>query len=116
MREDEVAHLYWNNVLWQGNEIEVKDKPEWGFHPKTYETRNIKIHTYLLQVLKEHYALRKDNSLIFPNAINSPEGHFLDSLQRIAYRAGIICGVCRNCTHGRRMCKVRGRYCGACGL
>jgi integrase/recombinase XerD len=116
MREDEVAHLYWNNVLWQGNEIEVKDKPEWGFHPKTYETRNIKIHAYLLGVLNEHYALRKDNGLIFPNAINNPEGHFLDSLQRIAYRAGVVCGVCHNCTHGRKRCKVKGRYCQAFGL
>jgi DNA polymerase family A len=30
MREDEVAHLFWTNVLWHANEIEVKDKPEWG--------------------------------------------------------------------------------------
>jgi integrase len=74
MREDEVAHLYWNNVLWQGNEIEVKDKLEWGFHPKTYETRNIKIHAYLLGVLKEHYVLRKNNGLIFPNEIQIPKG------------------------------------------
>lgn len=116
MREDEVAHLYWTNVLWHGNEIEVKDKPEWGFHPKTYETRNIKIHPYLLGVLKEHYALRKDNGLIFPNAIDNPEGHFLDSLQRIAYRAGIGCGVCHNCVHGRKSNKKKGRYCQAFGL
>jgi hypothetical protein len=116
MREDEVAHLYWNNVLWQGNEIEVKDKPEWGFHPKTYETRNIKIHAYLLAVLKEHYALRKDNGLIFPNAIANPEGHFLDSLQRIAWRAGIVCGVCHNCMNGRKGNEKKGRYCQAFGL
>ncbi len=116
MREDEVAHLYWSNVLWHANEIEVKDKPEWGFHPKTYETRNVRIHPHLLGVLKEHYAPRKNNGLIFPNAIENPEGHFLDALQKIAYRAGITCGVCRNCTHGRKGCKVKGRYCQAFGL
>jgi integrase len=116
MREDEVAHLFWTNVLWHANEIEVKDKPEWGFHPKTYETRNVKIHSHLLGVLKEHYASRKNNGLIFPNAIENPEGHFLDALQKIAYRAGIACGVCRNCAHGRKRSKVKGRYCQAFGL
>ena len=116
MREDEIAHLYWTNVLWHANEIEVKDKPEWGFHPKTYETRNVRIHPHLLRVLKEHQAWRKDNGLIFPNAIQNPEGHFLDALQKIAYRAGITCGVCRNCTHGRKSCRAKGRYCQAFGL
>jgi hypothetical protein len=48
MSEDKVAQLYRTNVLWQANEIEVKDKPEWGFHPKTYETRNVRIHPHLL--------------------------------------------------------------------
>ena len=43
--------------------------------------------------------------MIFTNQFNRPDGHFLDAVQKIAYRAKIMCGECSNCReHKGRNC------------
>ena len=57
------------------------------------------------------YQHRKDNGLILPNNEGRPEGHFLDALQKVAYRAGITSGICNSCkTRKGRNCKAFGLH------
>jgi len=107
MREAEVSHLYWSNVNWEAEEIEVKEKPEWDWTSKSSVDRMVEAPPQLMEVLREAYAGRGTSKLIFPNQLNHPEGHFLDAVQKIAYRAKITCGECPNCMeHKGRNCHV----------
>jgi integrase len=107
MREAEVSHLYWTDVRWEASEIRVREKPEWQWTTKTYQDRDIEAPQQLMEILREAFEVRDTNSkLIFPNVFGRPEGHFLDALQKIAYRAKITCGECRNCRqHKGRNCQ-----------
>jgi len=112
MREAEVSHLYWTDVRWEGSEIRVREKPEWKWATKTYQDRDIEAPQQLMEILSEAFQVRDPNSkLIFPNLFGRPEGHFLDSLQKIAYRAKITCGECPNCvSHKGRNCHEFGLH------
>jgi integrase len=102
MREAEVSHLYWTDVRWEASEIRVREKPEWQWTTKTYQDRDIEAPQQLMEILTEAFQVRDLNSkLIFPNVFGRPEGHFLDSLQKIAYRAKVNCGECRNLGQAR---------------
>jgi integrase/recombinase XerD len=110
MREQEVSHLYWRDINWGEQDISVTAKPELEWTTKAYEERTIEAPVQLMELLRDAYQHREDNGLIFSNKEGRPEGHFLDSLQKVAYRTGITCGVCSNC-------KTRkGRNCHAFGL
>jgi len=110
MREAEVSHLYWSNVNWEAEEIEVKEKPEWDWTSKSSVDRMVEAPPQLMEVLREAYDGRGTSKLIFPNQLNHPEGHFLDAVQKIAYRAKITCGECPNCM------EHKGRNCHEFGL
>jgi integrase/recombinase XerD len=97
MREQEVSHLYWRDVNWEERDISVTAKPELEWTTKTYEERTVEAPEQLMDLLRDAYQHREDNGLIFPNKQGKPEGHFLDALQKVAYRAGITCGICSNC-------------------
>jgi integrase len=97
MREAEVFHLYWSKVNWEAEEIEVKEKPEWDWTSKSSVVRIIEAPPQLMALLREAYRVRGTSKLIFPNQLNHPEGHFLDAIQKIAYRAKITCGERPNC-------------------
>jgi integrase len=109
MREGEVAHLYWSDIRWNEQEIRVREKAVLDWTSKTSEDRIIEAPAQLMEVLEEAYKIRT-SSLVLPNHLGRPEGHFLKKLQRIAFRAGITCGECPNCV-GRR-----GRNCHEFGL
>jgi integrase/recombinase XerD len=112
VREAEASHLYWTDVRWEVSEIRVREKPDWQWTTKTFQDRDIEAPLQLMEVLREAYQLRDPNvRLIFPNALGRPEGHFLDSLQKIAYRAKITCGECPNCIdHKGRNCHEFGLH------
>jgi integrase/recombinase XerD len=112
MREAEVSHLYWTDVRWEVAEIRVREKSEWKWTTKTYQDRDIEAPQQLMEILRDAFQVRDSNSkLIFPNVFGRPEGHFLDSLQKIALRAKIICGECPNCRdHKGRNCHEFGLH------
>jgi len=111
MREQEVSHLYWRDVNWEERDISVTAKPELEWTTKTYEERTVEAPEQLMDLLRDAYQHREDNGLIFPNKQGKPEGHFLDALQKVAYRAGITCGICSNCkTRKGRNCKAFGLH------
>jgi integrase len=118
-REEEVSHLTWKDVRWEENEILVREKPEFEWTTKTFQDREVVVHDALIEILREAYEVTNDptryhaegwtffgkSKLIFPNINGKPEGHFLSKIQRIAYRAGVVCGDCENCLdHKGRNC------------
>ncbi len=101
-REQEVTYCTWANIDFQGKVVSVRSKPEMRFRAKDKEERSVPIPDSLVHSL----ALRKRQAgslLVFPGKGNKPNGHFLRTLQKLAYRAGLNCGECttksgRTCT------------------
>lgn len=52
-REQEVMHLFWEDVKFSLNMIQVKAKPELGFYPKRWEDRQVPAHKRLMSLLKK---------------------------------------------------------------
>jgi integrase len=93
LREQEVMYATWRNVDFKGKVIAVRSKPEMGFRIKDKEERSVPVPDSLIQALIER---RKQSSsiLIFPGKGGRPNGHFLRTLQKLAFRAGLNCGEC----------------------
>jgi integrase/recombinase XerD len=111
-RDQEVMYGTWKNVDFKGKVITVRSKPELGFRPKDKEERSVPVPDALIDRL----AIRRRASastFVFPGKNGKPEGHFLRTLQRLAYRAGLNCGECRN--KKGHSCRNRAT-CGAWGL
>ena len=54
------------------------------------------IPAWLVDALKQLRQIDGDSSLLFPNQLGQPEGHFLSKLKTQALRAGLNCGHCVN--------------------
>ena len=92
-REQEVMFCSWRNVDFNGKVIAVKSKPELGFRPKDKQERSVPVPDSLIASLKARK--RKSTSMfVFPGPSGSPDGHFLRTLQKLAFRAGLNCGEC----------------------
>ncbi len=77
--------------------IRITAKPQWGWKPKDCEERCVPISEWLAETLTTLKSKRR-NSLLFPNQLDQPEGHFLAKLKTLALRAGLNCGHCTNKT------------------
>jgi integrase/recombinase XerD len=94
-RDQEVMYCTWKNVDFNGKVIMVRSKPELGFRPKDKEERSVPVPDALIDRL----ALRRRASactFVFPGKNGKPDGHLLRTLQRLAHRAGLNCGECKN--------------------
>jgi integrase/recombinase XerD len=112
-RDQEVMYGTWKNVDFKGKVITVRSKPELGFRPKDKEERSVPVPDALIDRL----AIRRRASastFVFPGKNGKPDGHFLRTLQRLAYRAGLNCGECRNkkghSCRNRATCGAWGRH------
>jgi integrase/recombinase XerD len=56
----------------------------------------VPIPAWLVDALKQMEQNAGDSSLLFPNRLSHPEGHFLGKLKALALRAGLNCGHCVN--------------------
>jgi integrase/recombinase XerD len=86
-RQQEVMYCTWANVDQKSRVVSVWSKPEMGFRVKDKEDRSVPAPDSLIASLAE----RKKSStsiLIFPGKSGSPDGHFLGTLQRLAFRTG----------------------------
>jgi integrase/recombinase XerD len=94
MREREVACAQYSDINYTSRTktIRVADKPSFGFHPKDSEERVIPIPDSLAKTIADRRQTAA-GKLIFPNAQNKPDGHFLKKLQRVATSAGLDCKV-----------------------
>ncbi|HET8924799.1 MAG TPA: tyrosine-type recombinase/integrase [Candidatus Acidoferrum sp.] len=94
-REQEVAYMTWNDVDLEQKIVRVTAKPHWNWKPKDSEERSVPVPEWLVNKLTRLKS-RSLNSLLFPNQLGRPEGHFLAKLKSLALRAGLNCGHCVN--------------------
>ncbi len=88
-REQEVVHLFWNDIHFTLNTVRVTAKPDLGFSPKRWEEREVPVPKQLIELLNVHP--RKDGSrFVFPSPRGNRELHMLDKCKAIAERAKLI--------------------------
>lgn len=104
-REQEMSVAEWQDIDWTRAKYYVHPKTwvnyngkEKKFTPKTHETRYIPLTRELLSMLKDRKADRKNpassSRWIFPNENGEPDGHHLRKFKKLAYKAGLNCGLC----------------------
>jgi len=94
-REQEVAYMTWSDVDLDQKLVRITAKPQWNWKPKDCEERYVPIPEWLIDTLRE-LNVNSGSSLVFPNQLDQPEGHFLAKLKTLALRAGLNCGHCTN--------------------
>jgi len=100
MRDAEVRHTCWSDIS-SRQFARVKSKPEWHFTPKNWEEREVPIPDKLMQSLREYRSwVGAGSRLLFPATVGQPDRHFLRTLKRIAWTAGLNCQSC-NTNKGR---------------
>jgi len=85
-REQEVVHLFWDDVNFTLNTARVTAKPDLGFTPKRWEEREVPVPRPLTDRLKAHPA-RNGCRFVFPSPRGNRELHMLDKCKEIAKRA-----------------------------
>jgi integrase/recombinase XerD len=107
MRDAEVRHTCWTDVS-PRQCVRVKSKPEWHFTPKNWEEREVPTPDKLVESLRKYReAIGSGSQLLFPAPWGQPDRHFLRTLKRIAWTAGLNCGACKT---DKGHCR-RGPYC-----
>jgi integrase len=87
----EAMSLQWRDIDFQHQTVRVKSKPLRAFIPKAYEEREIPLEQSLgaaLLLCKTRRSAKPDD-LVFPTKSQRANGKMLQSLKRIAKRAGM---------------------------
>ncbi len=85
-REQEVVHLFWEDISFTLNTVRVTAKPDLGFSPKRWEEREVPVPQGLTRLLKA-LPVRKNGRFVFPSPRGNRELHMLDKCKEIAERA-----------------------------
>ncbi len=93
-REKEVTFAAWQDIDFARGIYHVRRKPDVGFTPKKHESRDVKMPTELVEMLRERKKHAKHPRWIFVNVEGRPDNHFLRKFKRIALRAKVNCGNC----------------------
>lgn len=116
-RNREVATLTRESIYPHTSRLGVKARLQYGFKPKNYECREVRIPEPLMKELVLHIKEVKGN-LVFPTKPHpkrpnyggdKPDAHHLELCKEIAYRAGLNCGHCASAS-GKKRC-AKGPYC-----
>lgn len=115
LRDQEVAHLEWLDIDFREGILRVRSKPEYGFRVKDTEERDIPIPSDLMNEMKAAKGCAEGKLVV--GAGIKPDRHLLRNLKRLAWRAGLNCGVCDGCLGALHECrewtlhKFRRTYC-----
>jgi integrase len=93
-REKEVTYAAWPDIDFARGLYHIRRKPDVGFTPKKHESRDVKMPTELIELLRERKKHAPHSRWIFVNDEGRPDNHFLRKFKRIALRAGANCGNC----------------------
>jgi integrase/recombinase XerD len=93
-REKEVTYAGWQDIDFARGIYHIRRKPDVGFTPKKHESRDVKMPTDLVEMLRERKKTAKHSRWIFVNNEGRPDNHFLRKFKRIALRAKANCGNC----------------------
>jgi integrase len=92
MRDEEVQHLQWDDILWANGaglpKFKVKDKPQYDWKPKNGE-RIVQPVEYFAMALRDRLNARMTRqkikttaALIFPTTSNTPDQNFADQIRK----------------------------------
>ena len=79
--------MTWNDVDLEQKIVRVTAKPQWNWKPKDCEERSIPVPEWMVKKLAR-LKPNSINSLLFPNQLGRPEGHFLAKLKGLALHPG----------------------------
>jgi integrase len=102
LRDQEVQFGEFTDITWDESVYRVRSKPQYKFTVKDYEERDIPIPLDFLAQLNEWKESHPKQNLIVPTATGKPNKKLLRMVKRLARRAGIECGWCKNCILGRK--------------
>jgi integrase len=97
LRDQELQHVEFRDINGADKTIRVRAKPQWGFMTKVWEQRDAPIPTDLVEDLRKWQDQRSGHTLILDTRNKTPNDKMLRSLKRLAYRAGLNCGMCDPC-------------------
>ena len=87
-REQEVVHLWWDDINATLDTIKVTAKPELGFYPKRWEDREVPVPQTLIDRLKKYPHLG-NSRFVFPSPRGNRDLHMLDKCKDVAERADL---------------------------
>ena len=93
-RDKEVTYASWQDIDFARGIYHIRRKPDVGFTPKKHESRDVKMPTELVEMLKQRKKQAPHPRWIFVNEEGRPDNHFLRKFKRIALRAKVNCGHC----------------------
>jgi integrase len=87
-REQEIAFLMWDDIMFNIGTVKVRAKPHLGFYPKRWQDREVPVPQALLDRLKQHpHHVR--SKFVFPSPPGNHDQHLLDKCKAIAARAKV---------------------------
>lgn len=87
LREQEVAHMEWQDIDWVGKTVRIAAKSKYNWKPKTRAgCRTVPLPDSLVRDLK---AMRQREGLVFPAPRGGVEKHYLRVIERLAKLAGV---------------------------
>lgn len=95
-REQEVQFVCWTDVDLELKTYTVTEHLDLGYRPKDKEEGSLPIPDILVDILRARRVRHPKTRLIFPGKSGKPNGHALRIIKRLALRAGVNCGQCRN--------------------
>ena len=113
MRKQEAMFLEWRDINWEAGTIKVSEKSDLGFQIKDRAEREVPVPDDLIEQLKvwkeTHGQLKtqketKTGRLILGTSLDTPNWKWLPILKRIAYKAGLNCGHCKECRESEGKC------------
>jgi integrase len=102
LRDKEVQFAEFHDISWHESVFRVRSKAKYDFTVKDYEQREIPIPLDFLEELRGWKEAHREQSLIVPTAKGNPNRKLLVMTKRVARRAGIECGWCKNCVSGAK--------------
>jgi len=94
-RDSEGRFVTWRDVDFKHMAVRVTAKPDWGFHPKNWEEREVPVPQRLIALLQKFRpAAASPDDPVFPSATGRPDGAMLEKLKAVAHRAELNCRHC----------------------
>jgi integrase len=103
MRKQEAMFLQWSDINWTAKTIRVAEKNDLGFTIKGKAERVVPVSGDLIEQLRA-WKDTHGGRLVLGTSLDTPNWKWLPILKRIAHKAGLNCGDCKECrdTDGER--------------
>ena len=87
-RSQEMSYLFWDDINFKLNTIQVRAKPDLGFYPKHWEEREVPAHKGLIELLRKHPHI-EGVWFVFPSVRNNRNVRMLNKCKALADKAGL---------------------------